>query len=99
MWKWRLHGKTALELLFGTALVRVRLEVRKRDHEAGGGNAGEERDDEVEKEGESHRAEELHAGTQPADVLGGSHSQSSTCADIKLTSKPVYLLLNLYPSS
>ena len=57
--------------------MKGRLEVSKRDHEAGGGSAGEERGDRVEKEGESHRAEGLYASTQPTDVLGGSHSRSA----------------------
>lgn len=61
----------------GIAPMRGRLEVSKMDHEAGGGSAGEERSDRVEEEGQSHRAEELNASTQPTDVLGGSRSRSS----------------------
>lgn len=43
----------------GFAPVRGRLEVGKRDREAGGGSAGEERRDRVEREGQSRRAEGL----------------------------------------
>lgn len=62
----------------GFAPVRGRLEVSKRDREAGGGSAGEERCDRVEREGQSHRAEGLYASTQPTDILGDSHSRSSS---------------------
>jgi len=47
--------------------VRGRLEVSKKDCEAGRGSAGEERGDRVEKKGGSHRTEGLCASTQPAD--------------------------------
>lgn len=54
----------------------------------------------MEKEGESRGAERLHTHTQPTGVPSGSHIEVQVIyVNIKLTSKLLYRLLNLYPNS
>lgn len=93
-------GKVEVEAAWrkssGIAPVRGRLEVSQRDHEAGGDSAGEKRGDGVEKEGESHRAEGFCASTQ---LRHPRWLTQQKFRPLMLTSKPVFLLLNLYPSS
>lgn len=78
--------------------VRGRLELSKRDHEAGGGRAGKVTRWRKKVRAVGQRSCALPPNPQVSPVARTSEVQVLFAA-VKLTSKLLYVFLNLYPSS